>query len=67
LNGTTIAINTYTNLFDPRFAFSGATFLRIWSKGGNFLYTFKILPRHGCISLNQQFTSAMENNFAGKY
>ena len=26
----------------------------------------KILPRHGCISINQQFTATMENNFAGK-
>jgi hypothetical protein len=28
--------------------------------------TIKILPRHGCISINQLFTSAIENNFAGK-
>ena len=27
--------------------------------------TFKILPRHGCISINRQFNSTMENNFAG--
>jgi hypothetical protein len=27
--------------------------------------TFKILPRHGCISINQQFNSTMKNNFAG--
>jgi len=25
--------------------------------------TFKILPRHGCISINRQFNSTMENNF----
>jgi hypothetical protein len=24
------------------------------------------MPRHGCISINRQFTSAMENNFAVK-
>jgi hypothetical protein len=29
--------------------------------------TFKILPRHRCISINQQFTSVTENNFAGKW
>jgi hypothetical protein len=33
----TKAINTDTNLFDPHFMCSGTTFLRIWSKGGNFL------------------------------
>jgi hypothetical protein len=27
---------------------------------------FKILSRHGCISINRQFTSKMENKFAGK-
>jgi hypothetical protein len=27
--------------------------------------TFKILPRHECISINRQFNSTMENNFAG--
>jgi hypothetical protein len=32
-------MNTYTNLFDPHLAFSRTTFLRIWSKGGNLLYT----------------------------
>ena len=28
--------------------------------------TFKILPRHRCISINRQFTLSMENSFAGK-
>ena len=35
----------------------------------NVLYlwnTFKKLSRHGCISINWQFNSTMENNFAGK-
>jgi len=39
LNATTTAVNAYTNLFDPNFTFSRTTFLRIWSKGGNFLFT----------------------------
>lgn len=25
------------------------------------------MPRHGWISINRQFTSALENNFAGKH
>ena len=29
----------YDNLFDPHFTFSGSIFHRIWSKGGNFLFT----------------------------
>ena len=28
--------------------------------------TFKMLPRHRCVSINRQFTSAMENNFCGE-
>ena len=30
------------------------------------LNIFEIMPRHGGISINQQFTSTMENNLAGK-
>jgi hypothetical protein len=26
----------------------------------------KKIPRHGCISINRQFHSTMENNFVGK-
>jgi hypothetical protein len=29
-------INTYKKLFETHFAFPWTTFLRIWSKGGNF-------------------------------
>ena len=39
MNASTTAVNTYTNLFDPNFTFSRTTLLRIWSKGGNFLFT----------------------------
>ena len=28
--------------------------------------TIKILPIHGCVSINRQLTSPTENNFAGK-
>ena len=46
-------------------------FLFLW--GGRYSWLvfyyeihYKILPRHGCISINWQFTSAIENKFAGK-
>jgi hypothetical protein len=40
-------------------AFKDSLHILLWN-------TFKILPRHGYISINRQFTSAMDNNFAGK-
>jgi hypothetical protein len=31
-----------------------------------YINTLKILPRHKCISINQQFTSAIGKQFGGK-
>jgi len=37
-------------------AFKDSLYILLWN-------TLKIMPRHRCVSINQQFTSAMENNF----